>query len=148
MKVILRSNVDKLGRAGDVKDVSDGFGRNFLLPNRLALPATPASLKSWEKAKEKRAKLNEGKLAVTKELAGKLSGVSLSFSRPAGAEGKLFGSVGKSDIVKSLKSCGYSVDKSVVALESSIKQTGDHEVELRLMPDVSAKIKVTVVARE
>ena len=148
MKVILRSDVDNLGRAGDVKDVSDGFGRNFLLPKRLALPATPASLKSWEKAKEKRGKLLEGKVSQSKDLAGKLNGISLSFSRPAGAEGKLFGSVGKSDIVKSLKTCGYTVDKSAVNLESSIKQTGDHEVELRLMPDVTAKIKVTVVARE
>lgn len=148
MKVILRSDVDNLGRAGDVKDVSDGFGRNFLLPKRLAMPATDAALKSWEKAKEKRAKLLEGKVAQSRELAGKLNGISLSFSRPAGAEGKLFGSVGKSDIVKSLKTCGYTVDKGVVSLESSIKQTGDHEVELRLMPDVTAKIKVTVVARE
>lgn len=148
MKVILRSDVDNLGRAGDVKDVSDGFGRNFLLPKRLAMPATAAALKSWEKAKEKRAKLLEGKVSQSKDLAGKLNGISLSFSRPAGAEGKLFGSVGKSDIVKSLKTCGYTVDKGVVNLESSIKQTGDHEVELRLMPDVTAKIKVTVVARE
>lgn len=148
MKVILRSDVDNLGRAGDVKDVADGFGRNFLLPKRLAMPATPAALSSWEKAKEKRAKLGQSRAAQSKELAGKLSGVSLSFSRPAGAEGKLFGSVGKSDIVKSLKSCGYTIDKSSVALESSIKQTGEHEVTLRLMPEVSAKIKVTVVARQ
>jgi large subunit ribosomal protein L9 len=148
MKVILRSDVLNLGRAGDVKEVKDGFGRNFLLPKRLALTATTANLKGWEKAKDKRAKINDAKTATTKELAAKLATVSLSFSRPAGAEGKLFGSVGKSDIVKSLKSCGYTVDKGVVALESSIKQTGEHEVELKLLPDVSAKIKVTVVARE
>lgn len=148
MKVILRSDIDNLGRAGDVKDVADGFGRNYLLPKRLAMPATAAALKSWEKAKDKRSELALGKVAQKKELASKLSGISLSFSRPAGEGGKLFGSVGKSDIVKSLKSCGYTVDKAVVALESSIKQTGDHEVELRLMPDVAAKIKVTVVARE
>jgi large subunit ribosomal protein L9 len=147
MKVILRSDVDKLGRAGDVKDVKDGFGRNFLLPNNLAMTATPANLTSWEKAKAKRAKLLESKTATTKDLAGKLAGVSLSFSRPAGAEGKLFGSVGKSDIVKSLKTAGFTVDKAVVAMDASIKQVGDHEVELRLLPDVSAKIKVTVVAR-
>jgi large subunit ribosomal protein L9 len=148
MKVILRSDVEKLGRSGDVKDVSDGFGRNYLLPKKLALPATPAALKAWEKTKEKRSKLVEAQTAQNKELASKLNGVSLSFSRPAGAEGKLFGSVGKSDIVKSLKSCGYEVDKTAVVLETAIKQTGDHDVELRLMPDVAAKIKVTVVARE
>ncbi len=148
MKVILRSDVENLGRAGDVKDVSNGFGRNYLLPNKLAMAATPASLKNWEDAKGRRSKLGEVRVTQTKELAAKLQGVSLSFSRPAGAEGKLFGSVGKSDIVKSLKSCGYLVDKGAVILESALKQVGDHEVELRLLLDVTAKVKVTIVARQ
>jgi len=148
MKVILRTDIEKLGRAGDVKDVKDGFGRNFLLPRKLALQATPAALKQWEKGKDKRAKALSSKQGELKELAGKINGVSLSFSRPAGAEGKLFGSVGKSDILKSLKSCGFTVDKETVVLDQSIKQVGEHEVEVRLMPEVSAKVKVTVVARE
>ena len=98
--------------------------------------------------RERRAKLQDTQRAAAQELAGKLAGVSLSFSRPAGPEGKLFGSVGKSDILKSLKSCGYTVEKQAVALESSIKMTGEHEVELRLMPEVTAKIKVTVTPRD
>ena len=148
MKVILRSDVPKLGRAGDVKDVKDGFGRNFLLPRKLALMATPAAMKQWERGKEKRAKLLEAKLSEFRQLAEKINGVSLSFSRPAGAEGALFGSVGKSDVLKSLKSCGFTVDKEVVQLDKPIKQVGDHEIEVRFAPEVSAKIKVTVVARE
>ncbi|MDE2040004.1 MAG: 50S ribosomal protein L9 [Elusimicrobia bacterium] len=148
MKVILKTDVEALGRAGDVKDVADGFGRNFLLPRKLALPATLAALKVWERGKQKRAKELAGKQERLKELAGKINGVSLSFSRQAGAEGKLFGSVGKSDILKSLKSCGYAVAKDALVLEQSIKQVGDHEVEVRLLPEVGAKIKVTVVARE
>ena len=148
MKVILRSDVSKLGRAGDVKDVADGYGRNFLFTRQLATPATPEAMKQWEKGKEKRAKILAGKIAEAKEQAGKINGVSLSFSRPAGAEGKLFGSVGKSDVLKSLKSCGFTVDKDAVVLEQPIKQVGDHEIEVRLMPEATAKIKVTVVARE
>ena len=148
MKVILRSDVSKLGRAGDVKEVADGFGRNFLIPRKLALVATPAVMKQWERGKDKRAKLLAVKVTEAKELAGKVNGVSLSFSRPAGAEGKLFGSVGKSDVLKSLKSCGFTVDKDAVVLEQPIKQVGDHEIEIRLMPEATAKIKVTVVARE
>jgi large subunit ribosomal protein L9 len=148
MKVILRSDVPKVGRAGDVKDVANGFGRNFLLPRKLATPATPEAMKQWEKGKEKRAKILAGRVAEAKELAAKINGVSLSFSRPAGAEGKLFGSVGKSDVLKSLKSCGFTVDKDSVLLDQPIKQIGDHELEVRLMPEASAKIKVTVVARE
>ncbi len=148
MKVILRSNVAKVGRAGDVKDVSDGFGRNFLLPKKLATPATPAALAQWEKGKEKRVQLQAQLVAKTKELAEKINGVSLSFSRPAGAEGKLFGSVGKSDIVKSLKTCGFEIDKQTVVLESAIKKVGEHEIELQLLPEVKASIKVTVTPRE
>jgi len=148
MKVILRSDVSKLGRAGDVKEVADGFGRNFLFPRNLAVPATAEAMKQWERGKEKRAKLLAVKVGEAKELAAKVNGVSLSFSRPAGAEGKLFGSVGKSDVLKSLKSCGFTVDKDAVILDQPIKQVGDHEIEVRLMPEASAKIKVTVVARE
>jgi large subunit ribosomal protein L9 len=148
MKVILRSDISKLGRAGDIKDVKDGFGRNFLLPRNLAMQATPAALKQWERGKEKRAKINAVKTNELKELAAKINGVSLSFSRPAGAEGKLFGSVGKSDILKSLKSCGFTVDKDALVLDQSIKQVGDHEVNVEFLPEVTAKVKVTVVARE
>ena len=148
MKVILRTDVKKVGHAGDIKEVSSGFGRNFLLPNKLAMVATPAALKQWEKGKAKRTKLADARQSSLKGLADKINGVSLSFSRPAAAEGKLYGSVGKSDIIKSLKSCGYSVEKDSVVLDSAIKQVGDHEIEVRLMPEVIAKIKVTVVARE
>jgi large subunit ribosomal protein L9 len=147
MKVILRSDVQKVGRAGDIKEVSTGFGRNYLLPKNLAMVATPAALKQWEKGKEKRSKLVAERQKEFKALADKINGVGLSFSRPA-SEGKLFGSVGKSDIVKSLKSCGFAVEKDSVHLDTAIKQVGDHEIEVRLMHDVTAKIKVTIVARE
>ncbi|MBI4375299.1 MAG: 50S ribosomal protein L9 [Elusimicrobia bacterium] len=148
MKVILKSDVASLGRAGEIKDVSSGFGRNFLIPNRLAMEATPSAVRWWERGKEKREKLNAARRSECQELAGKIAGLSLSFSRPAGPEGKIFGSVGKTDIVKSLKTCGFSVDKDSIRLETAIKQAGEHEVEVRLLPDVGAKIKITVVARE
>lgn len=148
MKVILRCDVESLGRAGEVKEVSQGFGRNFLVPKSFAVPATESALRWWEKGKEKRAKQAEVETAKAKELAAKIDGTGLSFSRPCGPEGKLFGSVGKTDIQKSLKTCGFAVEKQAIALESAIKKVGDHEVELRLLPDVTAKIKVTIVARE
>ena len=148
MKVILRSTVENLGRAGDIKDVADGYGRNYLLPKRLAIAATEAALREWEKCKDKRAQVAAVEIDAAKGLAGKLAGVKLSFTVPAGAEGKLFGSVGKSDILKSLKASGFSVSKTAVCLESPIKTVGEHEVELRLQPEVSAKVTVSVVARE
>ncbi len=148
MKVILRSPVEGLGLAGDVKEISGGFGRNFLIPKGLAEIATPEAIKWWEKGAERRAKVAEKKLSADKELAGKLEGVSLSFSRQAGPEGRLFGSVGKSDITKSLKSCGFSVEKSAVVLEAAIKQIGESEIEIRFHKEASAKIKVSIVARQ
>jgi large subunit ribosomal protein L9 len=148
MKVILKSNVDHLGRAGEVKEVATGYARNFLLPRKLAEPATASALKYWEKGKEKRASVVSAEVKVAKELAEKLSGVNLTFSMPASEEGKLFGSVGKTDVLKSLKAAGYDVPKNSVRLETALKTTGEHEVELRLQPEVSAKVKVTVSARE
>ena len=148
MKVILRSTVNNLGRPGDVKDVKIGYARNFLLPRKLAELATASSLKYWEKGKEKRQELVSAEVKAAKDLAEKLAAVNLTFAVPASEEGKLFGSVGKADILKSLKAAGYEVPKNSVRLETAIKTTGEHEVELRLQPEVSAKVKVTVSARE
>jgi large subunit ribosomal protein L9 len=148
MKVILKSSVDHLGRAGEVKDVALGYARNFLLPRKLAEPATESALKYWEKGKAKRAALVGEEIKLAKELAEKLTGVNLTFTMPASEEGKLFGSVGKTDVIKSLKAAGFEVPKNSVRLENAIKTTGEHEVEFRLQPEVSAKVKVTVSARE
>ncbi|MBI4348427.1 MAG: 50S ribosomal protein L9 [Elusimicrobia bacterium] len=147
MKVILRSDVDKLGRAGDIKQVATGYARNFLIPRKLAQEATPTAIKWHEKGAERRAKQREKQVSQAQEIAGKLAGVHLSFSRPAGDQGKLFGSVGKSDISDSLKASGFTIDKKSIGLAAAIKEVGDHEVELKLAPEVTAKIKVSIVAR-
>ena len=148
MKIILRSTVDNLGRPGDVKDVKTGYARNYLLPRKLAELASESALKYWEKGKEKRAALVAAEVKVAKELAEKLAGVKLAFSVPASEEGKLFGSIGKADLLKSLKASGFEVPKNSITLETAIKTTGEHEVSLKLAPEVSAKVKVTVTARE
>ncbi|MDE2490491.1 MAG: 50S ribosomal protein L9 [Elusimicrobia bacterium] len=148
MKVILRTTVDHLGRAGEIKEVAAGYARNYLLPRKLAEAATPSAIKYWEKGKEKRAQIVAAEVKAAKELAEKLAGVNLAFSMPATDEGKLFGSVGKADVMKSLKAAGYDVPKNSVRLENALKTTGEHEVDLRLAPEVLAKVKVTVSARE
>ena len=148
MKIILKSTVDNLGRPGDVKDVKTGYARNFLLPRKLAEMASESALKYWEKGKEKRAALVASDIKTAKELSEKLAGVKLAFSVPASEEGKLFGSIGKADLLKSLKASGFEVPKNSITLETAIKTTGEHEVSLRLQPEVIAKVKVTVTARE
>ena len=147
MKIILREDIDRVGSTGDVKDVKRGFARNFLLPRGLAEAATPAALKELDRRKaailEKRAKA----VASAQELAKKVNGTALSFTRPAGPDGALFGSVGRNDIAKSLQASGFDVDRSQVQLETPLKAVGDCDVEIRLRPGVSAKVKVSVVAR-
>ena len=147
MKVILRSDVEKLGRAGDIKQVAAGYARNFLIPRGKAMEATASVVKWFEKGAERRQKQREKQVSQAQETAGKLAGVHLSFTRQVGEQGKLFGSVGKSDIVDSLKASGFAIDKTGVVLAAAIKEVGDHEVEVKLAPEVSAKIKVSVVAR-
>lgn len=148
MKVILKKDVESLGRAGDVKDVARGFARNYLFARGLAMEATAAAIEWFSKGEDRRKKLREKALASAKGDCEKLASVKLSFSRQVGESGKLFGSVGKSDIVKSLKASGHDLDRGVVCLESPIKEVGDYDVELRLAPEASVKIKVSVVARK
>lgn len=148
MKVILRKEVPNLGNPGDIKQVADGYGRNYLLPLGMAELATPGAVKSWKATEDTRKKRFAQETEAAKETAKKISGMSLSYSRPAGEEGRLFGSVGKSDILKSLKAAGMEIGKDSVRLPSSIKAVGDFEVEVVLKPGVSSKVKVTVTARK
>jgi large subunit ribosomal protein L9 len=148
IKVILLSDVKNVGRAGEVKKVSPGFGRNFLLPKRLASAATESALRTWQKSQVQREKAFEANKVKAKDLSGKIGAVALSFSRPVGPDGRIFGSVGKTDIVKSLKTIGFDVDKQAVELATALKAVGEHEVKINFLGDVSAKIKVTIVPRQ
>ena len=147
-KVILRSTVAKVGAAGDIKRVKMGFARNYLIPRGLAVPATEAAIAVWKRGDAKRqAKLSET-LKAAKAAVDKIRGISLSFTRLAGEEGKIFGSVGKSDIVKSLKASGFEVDRTHIVLEAPLRAVGDFEVEIHLHPEAVAKVKVSVLARQ
>ncbi len=147
MKVILKSDIDKLGLAGDIKDVSRGYARNYLFVRGLAVDATPSAVQWVEKTKDRREKARAAALETAKAAAEKIGDVSLSFVRPVGEGGKLFGSVGKADIIKSLKASGYSVGKDAINLDAAIKEIGDSEVEIRLAPGVKTKVKISIVAR-
>jgi len=147
MKVIMKSDVENVGRAGDIKQVALGFARNFLIPRGLAMEATAQAVKWFETNSSRRQQLREKAAGAAQETAAKLTGVSLSFTRQVGQNGKLFGSVGKSDIIDSLKASGFSVDKTQLVLPAAIKEVGDFEVEVKLQSEVSSKVKVSVVAR-
>ncbi|MBI5598151.1 MAG: 50S ribosomal protein L9 [Deltaproteobacteria bacterium] len=146
MKVILKDDMENLGGFGDTVKVADGYARNYLIPRGLAVRATTGNLRSLEAQKEAR----QSKMSKLKEDADRLKcaieTVSLSFSRKAGEDGRLFGSVTSMDIEGALREKGYNVDKKVILLDESIKALGDFTVTVKLHPEVKAGIKVSVAA--
>ena len=148
MLVILRENVENLGRIGDVVNVRDGYARNFLLPRNLVVAADEKNIQAIEHHKRSLEKKRLAQRASSEELAKKLSEFSCTISRKVGEHDKLFGSVSTSDIADAMKSAGYSVEKRAIHLEHPIKTLGVHPVEVKLEPEVTATVKVWVVKEE
>jgi large subunit ribosomal protein L9 len=147
MKVILVKPVKGLGNTGDTVSVKDGFGRNYLMPQKLALPANLGSAK----ALQHQARIVETRIVQERKNAEtmmeKLSAFSCSLERHAGEEDKLFGSVTTRDIAAALNAEGFDVDHSQVVLEESIKKLGVYQVPVKLLQDHVATVKVWVVAK-
>ena len=145
MEVILREDIDKLGSRGQVVKVASGYARNFLLPRRLAVPATEANRKIVEQ--ERQAHLRkEAKLKTEAQDLGKLLvGVSVTIAQKAGEADQLFGSVTAKDVADALAAKNFTVDRRKVQLDEPIKQLGEYKVPVRLHKDVTAEITVTVV---
>lgn len=145
MQVILQQTIEKLGTAGQVVDVAPGYARNYLLPRRLAIEATPANLRRLEKIREQIARKAAGEKEAAQKLAELLAAVTLTIQRKAGETDQLFGSVTAADIAEALQAHGYQVEKRKILLEEPIKLIGEYEVPLRLHPEVNASVKVQVV---
>lgn len=148
MEVILREDIDKLGSRGQLVKVAPGYARNFLLPKRMAVPATEANKKIVEQ--ERQAHLRkEAKLASEAADLGKLIGsVSITIAQKAGENDQLFGSVTSKDIVEALEKQGYTVERRKIALEEPIKTLGEFKVPVKLHREVTAEITVHVVKEE
>ncbi|MBI4240833.1 MAG: 50S ribosomal protein L9 [Candidatus Rokubacteria bacterium] len=144
MKVILLDDLPKLGRRGEVRDVSDGYARNYLLPQKLALLASPANLKNLDQIKKRQ----EAKAVTARadaEARGRtIEALALSLTRQASEEGRLYGSVGVQDLVVFLAQHGIAIEKRRVGLHEPIKALGEYTVPIRLHPDVTAQLRVTV----
>jgi len=148
MLVILRENVENLGRTGDVVKVTDGYARNFLLPRNLVVAADEKNIATIEHHKRLLEKKRLAQKAGALELAKKLEEFSCTISRKVGEHDKLFGSVSTTDIADALKKAGYAVDKRSVSLNAPIKTLGVHPVTIKLESDVNATVKVWVVKEE
>ncbi len=144
MKVILLQEVKKLGDRGDVKEVSNGYARNFLIPKGLAMEATPKALKDLETQKKTLERKEQDEKEKMEALAEKLKGVKVTLSARVGEGGKLFGSVTSKDIAQKLQEQGYNVDRRKIDLGEPIRGLGSYTVTLKLHPEISAEIEVIV----
>jgi large subunit ribosomal protein L9 len=146
VEVILMKSVGGLGALGDKVKVRAGYGRNFLVPQGYAVPATPANLEAFEARRAELERDAAAALAAAEARKERLDGMSLTIARRAGDEGRLFGSVGTGDIAEAATAAGVEVAKHEVRLPAGpIRSTGEVEVTLHLHPDVDATLHVTVV---
>jgi len=144
MKVILMTDVPALGHRGETRDVANGYARNFLLPRKLAVPATPANLKNVEHLKRQRAREEDQALAAAKVTAGRIEALTLAVTARASEDGRLYGSVAAQDVVEFLEKHQVSLEKRRVLLDEPIKALGEYKVPVRLHGDVTAALTVSV----
>ena len=144
MKVILQKDIPNLGESGDIKDVSNGYARNFLIPRKLVLMADDTSKKAAEHQKRLIKIKKDKRRKQSEKIVEAIRGIELKFTAPAGDEGKLFGSITSMDIMKKLKEAGHDIDKRRINLQAPIKEIGTYEVTIKLDDGLHAEVKVLV----
>ena len=149
MEVILKEDVQKLGHRGDVVKVSDGYGRNFLLPQGKATLATPENVARFEARRAELERLAREQLVSAEERAAAIRNFKLIIHAKAGTEGKLFGSIGTSDVAEACTRDGFNIERSEVRLPTGpLRMLGEHLISLHLHADVDVPLHVTIVAEE
>ena len=148
MEVILKEDINNLGHRGDVVKVADGYGRNFLLPKKLAMEATAANKAVIEQMKASAVRRSAKEKAEAEALVGQLNNVSLVFERKVGEHDHLFGSVTSADIAHALEAKGFNIERRKVHLEEPLKQLGEFHIPVKLHREVTAHVAVTVKADE
>ena len=149
MKVVFLKDVTRVGRAGEVKEVADGYAKNFLLPKKLALPATPPSIKIAEAQLQKEEQEQQHHAEELVEVARQLEGLSLDFKMKVMEEGRLYGSIRDTQIAEELKRLtGIDIERARIELLEPIRQLGSYELTIRLGRDLAPKVKVVVTGEE
>ena len=146
MEVILRETIDTLGRAGQVVKVSDGYARNYLLPRKLAYPATPGNLKVIEFERQSLIRKEAKQKGEADQLKSMLDQVEIVIRRKVGEQDALYGSVTNSDVADELEKKGFQIEKRKIHMEDHIKKLGEFEIPIRLFKDVTATVKLKVEA--
>ena len=147
MKMILRKTVENLGSPGDIVEVKRGYGSNFLLPRRLAFPATEANIDRVKIEKEREIAAKQKGLESARALAERLAAVSLNVQVAAGEDEKMFGSVTSIDIAKVLEQEGIEVERHDILLDEPIRELGVYTVKIRLHPEVEASVRIWIVKK-
>jgi len=148
MKVILKQDVDKLGRKGDIVNVAPGFGRNYLIPRKLGIVVTASNLKMIEIERQALKKKVEQERQSFQGVIEKLNAVTLTFPRRAGEKDVIFGSVSAADVKEALDKLGFEVDKKKIHLDEPIKRLGHFTVLVKIYHEDKAEVKVVVVKDE
>lgn len=149
MKVVFLEDVPGTARIGEIKTVRPGFARNYLLPRKLAMPATPAIVKSAEQRAAREARLQEQRDREAQAVADRLNGAAFTITAKAGSTGKLFGSVGTADIAQRVaEHIGAEFERQNVVLQEPIKELGDYQIRVRLTRNVFATVNVSVVGED
>jgi large subunit ribosomal protein L9 len=148
MEVILREEIEKLGRRGDVVKVASGYARNYLLPKRLAVAATDSNKKIVEQEKQAYLRRESKEIGDASDLAKMMGSVEVTIAQKAGDNDQLFGSVTAQDITAALERAGYTIDRRKVNLEEPIKSLGDYKVTVKLHREVSVELPVHVIKEE
>jgi len=144
MKVILKENVEHLGHIGDIVKVAPGYARNFLLPKGLAIEATEKNAKALDHTKRHLEYKKNRVLEAAKLVAGKIEALTLSIAHQAGADDRLFGAVTNMELADHLKANGVDIDRKRIVLAEPIKHLGDFTATVKIHPEVSAVLKVSV----
>ena len=144
MEVILKEDVNKLGHRGDVVKVAEGYGRNYLIPHKLAIEATAGNKAVIEQMKASAVRKSAAEKGSAEALGQQLSAVALEFTRKSGEKEQLFGSVTSSDIAHALEAKGFTIDRRKIQLDEPLKTVGEFKVPVKLHKDVTVPVKVTV----
>jgi large subunit ribosomal protein L9 len=144
MEVILKEDVPQLGHRGDVVKVAEGYGRNYLLPRKLAILASAANKAVIEQMKASAVRRSVRERSDAEQLAKQFEGLSLHFTRRAGENDQLFGSVTSSDVAQELENRGFNVDRRKIEITQPMKNVGEYTLQIKLHREVSVPVKVTV----
>ncbi|MFZ5364268.1 MAG: 50S ribosomal protein L9 [Patescibacteria group bacterium] len=148
MKVILLKNVDKIGKAGETKEVAEGYGRNFLIPRGLARLATSGAVAKVEAEKRAAAEKAVHEERRLKKTAKELAGIEIKIAAKVGDGGKLYGSIGVEEVIVELKKRGFELGKNQIKLEKPIKEVGGHEIVIKMKEGLETKILLRVVEKK